>query len=128
MHDRTRDAEIEALLAAMPMVELPADARARLCDGLLSARAEAPERWWNRRLPAWQAVAACLVLGAAAFFAGGRMRDPDRRAERSQRIDVSHDETSMASAAAVSHSFRRPARPTYRFQLDRWHVLNPTTK
>ena len=92
MRDRTRHDEIEAMLAAMPTVELPADARARVCDGLLSVRAEAPEHWWNRRLPFWQAVAACLVLAAAAFFAGGRLRTPDRPAGPSPNVDVRQED------------------------------------
>ncbi len=125
MRDRTRHDEIEAMLAAMPTVELPADARARVCDGLLSVRAEAPEHWWNRRFPFWQAVAACLVLAAAAFFAGGRLRTPDRPAGPSPNVDVRQEETNLASTAGVSHSFRRPAKPAFRFQLNRWRVQDP---
>ena len=66
------DLELERMLAGLP-VAAPDPARERELLALLRTPPAISTSWWTRRIPVWQAAAACVAVFAASLI---WLRDP----------------------------------------------------
>src|SRR5262245_60442777 len=106
------DTELERMLASLP-VRAPDAAREReLLARLGTARGES-STWWTRRIPLWQAAAACIAVFAASL---AWLRESPRRSPAIARpVVVRIEQPLFASAGQGSEAV----------DISRWQPLPP---
>ena len=105
--------ETERLLASAPTRRLSPEAERRVISSITRADVARQDRWWMRRVPLWQAAAACLVL-CLATFGGARVLTRDR-------IDAPDAEERPAELVRVDTAvFGSPPQPGYRVDIAKW--------
>ncbi len=118
--------EMEQLLASAPTRRLSPEAEQRILSAVVNAAPTSPARWWTRRVPLWQAAAACILLSASAYalarkFAERPVED-DRQAIRDEAVNsanlVSMDQPIFGGAHPVS----------YRMDISKWQFQPNTTE
>ncbi|MCH7872437.1 MAG: hypothetical protein IID33_12125 [Planctomycetes bacterium] len=118
--------EAERLLASAPTRRLSPEAERRILDAIATASPSPAINWWMRRVPLWQAAAACLVLclatlgGARALFGDGSAA-PDPAGTRSLANDVVDAGKRPTKLVRVDKAvFGLPAAPEYRVDITKW--------
>lgn len=66
---RPGEDEIVQMLSDMPTAELSQVDRRRISEAVRAARPKGVG-WWHRPMPAWQAIAACLLVAVCSAVAG----------------------------------------------------------
>ncbi|MFO0839792.1 MAG: hypothetical protein U1D55_14875 [Phycisphaerae bacterium] len=121
----SRLTEVERLLASLSIRELPATREARLLAALTAASAYAsPPRWWSRRIPVWQALAACAVILAAALLLP-RQRDSaaDRPQAPASALPSRPDSSREIVVVRVDAPLFSESRSPEALDLSRWRAL-----
>ena len=118
--------DTERLLASAPTRRLSPEAERRILNAVVASSAAPSVNWWMRRVPLWQAAAACLVLclatlgGARALFGDGSAA-PDPAGTRSLANDVVDAGKRPTKLVRVDQAvFGLPAAPEYRVDITKW--------
>jgi hypothetical protein len=104
------DLELERLLGSLPVRAPDADRERELLARLSESRAVATA-WWTRRIPLWQAAAACVAVFAASVV---WLREPSRqRPTPAEPVIVRIDQALFANAVSAGE----------RIDVSRWGSL-----
>ena len=126
--------EAERLLASAPTRRLSPEAERRILDAITTASPSPAINWWMRRVPLWQAAAACLVLclatlGGARSLIGGRDAVADPLWTRSISHDVNDAGKRPTKLVRVDKAvFGLPAAPEYRVDITKWQFQPSMTE
>ena len=127
--------ETERLLASAPTRRLSPEAERRILNAVVASSAARPANWWLRRIPLWQATAACILLCAATFALArglGRIskssesKSSDRSATRAVVADQPKIQTTLVQIDQPL--FGRRTRPPYRTDIARWSTQTVNRK
>ncbi len=118
--------EMERVLASAQTRRLSPEGERRILSAVASAAPTSPARWWVRRVPLWQAAAACVLLSASTFGLSRTISErPVENARRASREDGG------ASAGLVSLDqpiFGTSPPPTYRLDISKWRFQSSQTE
>jgi hypothetical protein len=104
------DLELERMLGRLP-VRAPDAERERELLTLLRKPPAGATTWWNRRIPLWQAAAACIAVFAASMT---WLREPPRQPPLpAEPVVVRIDQPLFANAAPIGE----------RIDVSRWASL-----
>jgi hypothetical protein len=99
------DLELEKLLASLPVRAPDATREHELLSQLRTPLAPAATSWWTRRIPLWQAAAACIAVLSVSLI--WTRESPHPRATRTEPVlavepvIVRIDQPLFASAASA---------------------------
>ncbi|MFH1745537.1 MAG: hypothetical protein ABIG44_00685 [Planctomycetota bacterium] len=117
--------EIERRLSELPMQQLPAEADRSIVAAVLAA-GEVGGPWWRRRLPAWQAIAACVAVTVSVLLLERVIWWPADEARTVSDAVVVQDETKLALAVHVDVDLLGQRQlASYRTDIARWCRLDP---
>ncbi len=121
--------ETERLLASAPTQQLSPEAEQRILSAVVACSPPPSVNWWMRRVPLWQAAAACILLCAATFGLTrgvGRItvgNEPKSLDPSPAAAGVAGQPKSETTLVRVDQPlFVRPARPPYHADISRWSL------
>jgi len=109
--------KIEQWLKSANVKQLSAEADERISAAIIAADDTHYYPLWRRRIPVWQAAAACVAISVLTLIAAGMFhRDNTREVKPS----------SLAPVALTRNEVEEP--PPYLTDASKWKVLNISTE
>ncbi len=111
--------ELEQRLKVLPVQNVGGRHDTEILRALLLCKSR--NGWWRRRVPRWQAAAACALVGAAAWMLGsagtGRWEPRGTAASRGERAA---GDVNGAIVIRIDQSLFARAETSYRADLSNW--------
>lgn len=102
----------EQWLKSAKLKQLSAEVDKRILDAIIAADASSSPHLWQRRIPIWQAAAACLTISVLTLLAAGMFnRDTTQKAQPNTPTPV----------ALTQNKSKEP--PPYLTDASKWKVL-----
>ena len=126
--------ETARLLASAATRRLSPEAEQRILSAVVASSSAPSVNWWLRRVPLWQAAAACLVvclatLGVIRALTENRSTAPDPLRTRSVSTGVEDVGNGRAELVRVDKAiFGAPAPPVYRVDIAKWQFQTSMTE
>jgi len=125
--------QIEQRLASTPTRQLTPDGRRQIVDAILAADRDRRDRWWSRRIPVWQAAAACIAACLVSFLVARtstsgtvqEVQPPLSVAAKARRFTAPSSTTFVNVNPTV---FGARHRTAYRTDITRWGPLETDLK
>ncbi len=104
--------EIEQWLKSANLKQLSAEANERIRSAILATDETPSHTWWRRRIPMWQAAAACVAISVLTLIVAGMInRTPTR-------------ELKPASPSPIALSRNEVLdQPPYLTDASKWRIL-----
>ena len=114
--------ETERLLESAPTRRLSPEAERRILSAVVACSPAPSVNWWMRRVPLWQAAAACILLCAATFGLARIVsnRGVEQRSIENRPVRREAEATSAALVSLDQPIFGAPLLPSYRLDISKW--------